>query len=72
MTTSNMVIELCKKMNISISELARRIGQSPQNFNKKLKRGTVSSKEMAEIAEALDVDYEQVFILPDGEKIKFN
>ena len=67
-----MVIELCKKMNISISELARRIGQSPQNFNKKLKRGTVSSKEMAEIAEALDVDYEQVFILPDGEKIKFN
>ena len=58
MTTSNMVIELCKKMNISISELARRIGQSPQNFNKKLKRGTVSSKEMAEIAE--------------GEKIKFN
>ena len=72
MTTSNMVIELCEKMNISISELARRIGQSPQNFNKKLKRGTVSSKEMAEIAEALDVDYEQVFILPDGEKIKFN
>lgn len=72
MTTSNMVIELCKKKNISISELARRIGQSLQNFNKKLKRGTVSSKEMAEIAEALDVDYEQVFILPDGEKIKFN
>ena len=72
MTTSNMVIELCKKMNISISELARRIGQSPQNFNKKLKQGTVSSKEMAEIAEALDVNYEQVFVLPDGEKIKFN
>ncbi len=59
-------------MNISISELARRIGQSPQNFNKKLKRGTVSSKEMVEIARALNVEYEQVFILPDGEKIKFD
>lgn len=72
MTTSNMVIELCKKMNISISELARHIGQSPQNFNKKLKRGTVSSKEMVEIARALNVEYEQVFILPDGDKIKFD
>ncbi|WP_442957200.1 helix-turn-helix domain-containing protein [Petrocella sp. FN5] len=29
-------------MNISIEELARRIGQTPQNFNKKLKRETVT------------------------------
>ena len=42
MTTSDMIRELCKKMNISNAELARQIGQSPQNFNKKLKRGTVS------------------------------
>ena len=42
MTTSDMIRKLCGKMNISISELARRIGQSPQNFNKKLQRGTVS------------------------------
>jgi len=59
-------------MNISISESARHIGQSPQDFNKKLKRGTVSSEDMVEIARALNVEYEQVFILPDGEKIKFD
>lgn len=39
MTTSDMIRELYEKMNISISELARRIGQSPQNFNKKLYEG---------------------------------
>ena len=57
-------------MNISLAELCRRIGQTPQNFNKKLQRGTVSSEEMAKIAEALDVGYEQAFVLPDGYEIK--
>lgn len=71
MTTSDMIRELGEKKNISMAELARHIGQSPQNFNKKLKRGTVSFEEMMEIAETLDVRYEQAFVLPDGEKIKF-
>lgn len=69
MTTSDMIRELCQKQNISLAELGRRIGQTPQNFNKKLKRGTVSLEEMVAIAEALGVGYEQVFVLPDGEKI---
>lgn len=59
MTTSDMARELCGKMNISISELARRIGQSPQNFSKKLKRGTVSFEEMMNIAGTLSIIYEQ-------------
>nr|DAW28680.1 MAG TPA: Cro/C1-type HTH DNA-binding domain protein [Caudoviricetes sp.] len=71
MTTSNMVRELCEKENISIAELCRRIGQTPQNFNKKLKRGTISFEEMLVIADALNVNYEQVFVLPNGEKIGF-
>lgn len=71
MTTSDMIRELCEKKNISLAELARCIGQSPQNFNKKLKRGTVSFEEMMEIAENLDVKYEQAFVLPNGEKIQF-
>ena len=70
MTTSDMVRELCEKMNISISELARRIGQSPQNFNKKLQRGTVSVEEMMEIANVLGILFEQGFTLPDGQSIK--
>lgn len=70
MTTSDMIRQLCEKMNISQAELCRRIGQTPQNFNKKLQRGTVSFEEMVEIAEALDVGYEQAFVLPNGEKIR--
>ena len=36
MTTAEMIKELCEQMNISVSELARRIGQTPQNFKKKI------------------------------------
>lgn len=72
MTTSDMVRELCEKMNISISELARRIGQSPQNFNKKLQRGTVKVEEMMEIANVLGITFEQRFILKDQSEIWFN
>lgn len=69
MTTSDMIRELCDRMNIIIAELCRRIGQTPQNFNKKLQRGTVSFEEMTKIAKVLDVEYEQAFVLPDGKKI---
>ena len=69
MTTSDMIRELCDRMNISLAELCRRIGQTPQNFNKKLKRGTVSFDEMMKIAGAVGVGYEQAFVLPDGKRI---
>lgn len=72
MTTSDMIRQLCEKQNISLAELSRRIGQTPQKFNKKLKRGTVSFDEMVEIAEAVGVGYEQAFVMPDGEKIEIN
>lgn len=70
MTTSDMIRTLCEKQNISLAELCRRIDQTPQNFNKKLKRGTVSFEEMVVIAKALGVKYEQAFVLPDGNEIK--
>lgn len=70
MAISDMIRQLCKEFNISLAELSRRIGQTPQNFNKKLKRGTVSFEEMISIAESLGVGYEQAFIFPDGGKIR--
>ena len=70
MTTAEMIKELCEQMNISVSELARRIGQTPQNFNKKLKRETVTLDELKAIADVLDIKFEQAFILPDGYEIK--
>ena len=70
MQTSDLIRELCTKKNISVSELARRIGQSPQNFGKKLKRETVTLDEMKAIAEVMGVSFEQSFVFPDGESIK--
>lgn len=65
-----MIKQLCEQMSISIAELSRRIGQSPQNFNKKLKRETVALDELITIADALNIKYEQAFTLPDGTQIK--
>ena len=66
MTTADMMKELCEQINISVSELARRIGQTPQNFNKKLQRETVNLDELKAIADVLGVKFEQAFILPGG------
>lgn len=55
---------------ISVSELARRIGQTQQNFGKKMKRDTVILDELKQIADVIGVTFEQSFILPEGEQIK--
>lgn len=70
MTTSDMIKQLCEQMNISAAQFARRIGKTPQNFNKKLKRETITLNELEFIAEVLDVKYDQAFILTDGNEIK--
>ena len=70
MTTSEQIRVLCVRTGVSLSELARRINQTPQNFNAKLKRGTISEKELLQIADKLGIKYEQSFILPNGEKIE--
>ena len=69
MLTSDMIRQLCQYKGISITELCRRINQSPQNFGKKLKRDTVSLEELGEIAKALNVKYEQKFVMSDDEYI---
>ena len=67
-----MIKALCEKQNMSLAEICRRNRQMLQNFNKKLKRGTVSFDEMMEIAEAEGVGYEQAFVLLDGERIELH
>ena len=55
--------------NISQSKLAELIGTSPQNFNKKLKRETLSPEELEKIAKALGATYHCYFEFEDGTKI---
>lgn len=70
MTTSEQVRVLCVRTGVSLSELARRINQSPQNFNAKLKRNTLTQDELTRIGDKLGVTYHQYFVLPNGEQVK--
>ncbi len=69
MKSSDMVRELCKREKVAMSELARRLGQTPQNFAKKMNRDTLTLDEMIQIADVLGVSYEQSFVLADGNRI---
>ena len=56
--------------NITESELARRMGTTPQNFNNKMKRDNFSERDLHEIADALGLRLEISFIDPEtGEKV---
>jgi hypothetical protein len=62
-------ILMVKQGNITEAELARRLGQSPSNFNSKMKRDNFSERDLGEIAEAMGCDLEINFINREtGEK----
>lgn len=67
--TSEQLKILCIKLNISVSELARRCGTSPQAFSQKMKREGFTPSELKNVAEAVGCKYESAFILPNGEQV---
>lgn len=69
MTISEQIKVLCTRRNISLAELARRVGTSPQNFSSKLKRESFTIVELEEIANVVNVKFERNFILTNGDKI---
>ncbi len=69
MTISEQVKVLCVMNNISIAELARRLGKSPQSFNSKMKRESFTINELIDIADATGSVFERKFILEDGEEV---
>ncbi len=58
-----------KYAGISESELARRLGVSPQAFGQRLKTGKFSSADLERIGEALGATITVEICFPDGEKI---
>ncbi|MDO5560590.1 MAG: helix-turn-helix transcriptional regulator [Oscillospiraceae bacterium] len=69
MNISEQIKVLCVRSNISVSELARRVGTSPQNFNAKLKRESFTISDLEQIAEATDSSFERKFVLNNGENV---
>ena len=68
-TISEQIRVLCIRSNISVAELARRLGKSPQSFNSQLKRESFTIKDLEEIAEATGTSFRRNYILPNGEEI---
>lgn len=68
--TEKIRIALIKRGNISESELARRMGISPQNLHNKMKRDNFTETDLIEIARALDCSLSISFTMNDtGETI---
>lgn len=69
MTISEQIKILCVRSNISVSELARRIGTTPQNFNAKMKRESFTIAELEIMASTVKSRFERNFILENGDRI---
>ena len=60
---------LCIKLGISVSELARKNGSTPQAFSQKMQRDSFTTKDLCSIARSVGCEYESTFVLPNGERI---
>ena len=54
---------------IGQAALARTLGQTPSNFNQKMKRGTFTVEELEQIGQALGAKYFFGFEFDDGTKV---
>lgn len=69
MVMAKKIKMLMVEKDITISELAEKMGTSQPNLSNKLKRDNFSENELNQIAEVLEVKYEANFVLDDGRKI---
>ena len=69
MTISEQIKVLCVRSNISMAELARRLGKSPQALNAKLKRESFTVEELDIITDAVNAKFLRSFELSTGDKI---
>lgn len=69
MTISEQIKVLCVRSDISVAELARRLGTTPQNLSGKMKRESFTVAELENIAKAVNSSFERKFVLENGEKI---
>lgn len=56
MAVSQLIRIAMLKKNISLNELAEKVGTTPQNLSGKFRRDNLSEKDMRDIAEALGCD----------------
>ena len=67
--TSEKIKIILGRKNMSISDLAEKLGQTRQNLHNKMKRDNFSESELKEIAAALDVTFKSHFVLENVDKL---
>ena len=66
MTTAQKINMALAYKGISQAELARRIGTTPSNLNRKVKRNTLTKEEMEQIAKSLGGSWRAEFVFENG------
>lgn len=69
MNISEQIKVLCVRSNISLAELARRIGMSPQSLSAKMKRESFTVSDLDVIADAVGAKFIRKFQLYNGEEV---
>ena len=69
MTITEQIKVLCVRSNISMAELARRIGVSPQSLSAKMKRESFTIADLEDIADAVGAEFIRKFALHSGEEV---
>lgn len=69
MRISEQIKVLCVRSNISMAELARRIGVSPQSLSAKIKRESFTIEELETIADATGSSFVRKFVLYNGDEV---
>ena len=70
LTFGEKIKVMLSRRNMTLTDLAEKIGQSRQNMSNKMSRDNFSEKELYQIATALNCTFEAGFVMNDtGEKI---
>lgn len=70
LTAGEKIKIVMKRRGMTLGDLAEKTNQSRQNLSNKMTRDNFSEKEIKEIAEALDCDFEISFVMRDsGERL---
>lgn len=70
LTMGEKIKVVLNRRNMTLTQLAEKLGQSRQNMSNKINRDNFSEKELKEIANALGCTYQALFVMNDtGEEI---
>ena len=70
LTAGEKIKILLKRRGMTLGDLADKTNQSRQNLSNKMTRDNFSEKEINEIADVLNCDYEASFVMRDsGDKV---